>query len=207
MNDTKTDRIQEMHCAPTTLPEDRHNLPRCRWCNLANPIYVNYHDAEWGVPCHDDHRLYEMLILESFQAGLSWELILNKRENFRRAYDNFEINRVCGYGEEKIGQLLEDKGIVRNRLKIRASIGNSLVFRNIQQEFGSFDAYIWGFTEGNIILEGNPAITTSPLSDQIAMDLKKRGMRFCGSTVIYSYLQAIGIINGHMAGCWLYRES
>lgn len=188
------------------LQENSRNfLPRCRWCNLSNPIYVNYHDNEWGVPCHDDHVLYEMLILESFQSGLSWELVLNKRDNFRRAYDNFKIDRVCDYGEAEIARLLEDKGIIRNRLKIRASIQNSRIFREIQQEFGSFDAYIWGFTDGKIIMEEDHTVTTSPLSDSIAKDLKKRGMKFCGSTVIYSYLQAIGIIYGHMDGCWLHR--
>lgn len=126
------------------------NRPRCKWCNLANPLYVRYHDHEWGVPCHDDHALYELLILESFQAGLSWETVLNKRQHFREAYDGFDLDKVCAYGEEKIAQLMADEGIIRNRLKIRASIKNSRIFRSIREEYGSFDAYIWGWTDGKI---------------------------------------------------------
>ena len=180
--------------------------PRCRWCNLANPLYIRYHDEEWGVPCHDDHALYELLILESFQAGLSWETVLNKRQRFREVYDGFDIDRVCAYGEEKIARLLDDEGIIRNRLKIRASIRNSRVFRDIQRERGSFDAYIWGWTDGKIIYENDPDVTTSPLSDAISGDLKKRGMTFVGSTIIYAYLQAIGVINAHSGDCWLHGE-
>lgn len=158
--------------------------PRCRWCNLANPLYVRYHDEEWGVPCHDDHALYELLILETFQAGLSWEMVLNKRQRFRKVYDGFDLDKVCAYGEEKIAQLLSDEGIIRNRLKIRASIKSSRIFRDIQEEYGSFDSYIWGWTGGKIIHENDPAVTTSSLSDAISKDLKKRGMAFAGSTII-----------------------
>ena len=129
------------------MTEEKTRL-RCRWCNLANPLYVRYHDEEWGVPCHDDHALYELLILESFQAGLSWETVLNKRQRFRKVYDGFDLDTVCAYGEEKIAQLLSDEGIIRNRLKIRASIKNSRIFRDIQEEYGSFDSYIWGWTGG-----------------------------------------------------------
>lgn len=174
--------------------------PRCSWCNTANPAYVAYHDREWGVPVHDDGRLFEMLLLESFQAGLSWECILNKREAFRRAFDGFDAERIAGYGEDKLQALQQDKGIVRNRLKIRAAVTNARVFNEIRQEYGSFDRYIWGFTQGNI-LHGTGQ-TTSALSDAVSKDLSRRGMKFVGSTIIYSYLQAIGIINSHEAGCW-----
>lgn len=180
------------------------NRPRCKWCNLANPLYVRYHDHEWGVPCHDDHALYELLILESFQAGLSWETVLNKRQHFREAYDGFDLDKVCAYGEEKIAQLMADEGIIRNRLKIRASIKNSRIFRSIREEYGSFDAYIWGWTDGKILYENDPAVTTAPLSDAISKDLKKRGMTFVGSTIIYAYLQAIDVIYAHSNECWLH---
>ena len=179
-------------------------IRRCKWVNLKNPRYIQYHDQEWGVPEHADQRLYELLILESFQAGLSWECVLNKRENFRAAYDHFDIETVCGYDEAKCQALLRDPGIIRNRLKIKASIANSRIFRQIQREFGSFDAYIWGFTGGAVIQEDYSLRTTSPLSDQVSRDLKKRGMTFVGSTVIYSYLQAIGVINGHGKECGCY---
>lgn len=180
--------------------------PRCQWCNVANPLYVRYHDEEWGVPCHDDHALYELLILETFQAGLSWETVLNKRQRFRKVYDGFDLDKVCAYGEEKIAQLLSDEGIIRNRLKIRASIKNSCIFRDIQEEYGSFDSYIWGWTGGEIIHENDPAVTTSPLSDAVSKDLKKRGMTFVGSTIIYAYLQAAGVINAHSDDCWLHTD-
>lgn len=182
-------------------------IQRCKWVNLKNPLYVQYHDEEWGIPEHDDRKLYELLILESFQAGLSWECVLNKRENFRAAYDNFDIEKVCAYDEAKCAQLLNDPGIIRNRLKVKASIANSRVFREIQREYGSFDAYIWGFTGGSVVYEEYTARTTSPLSDLISKDLKKRGMTFVGSTVIYSYLQALGMINGHGKECDCYAAA
>lgn len=175
---------------------------RCSWVNLNNERYVRYHDEEWGRPEHDDQKLYELLILESFQAGLSWECVLNKRDHFRCAYDGFDIDKVCSYGEEKMAALLADPGIIRNRLKVKASIQNSHVFKNIQAEFGSFDRYIWSFTNGATIYEPFTERVTSPLSDQISKDLKKRGMTFVGSTIIYSYLQAIGVINGHSEECF-----
>ena len=174
--------------------------PRCSWCNTANPAYVAYHDREWGVPVHDDGKLFEMLLLESFQAGLSWECILNKREAFRRAFDSFDAERIAGYDEDKLQALQQDKGIVRNRLKIRAAVTNARVFNEIRREYGSFDRYIWDFTQGNILHETGQ--TTSALSDAVSKDLSRRGMKFVGSTIIYSYLQAIGIINSHEAGCW-----
>ena len=174
---------------------------RCAYVNLKNPLYVQYHDEEWGVPEHSDGKLFELLILEGFQAGLSWECVLNKREHFRRVYDNFDVERVSSYGEEKVLKLLADPGIIRNALKIRASITNARIFRKIQEEYGSFDAYIWSYTRGEAVREDYALRTTSPLSDAISKDLKKRGMKFVGSTIIYSYLQAIGVINGHGKEC------
>ncbi len=174
---------------------------RCAWVNLKNPIYVRYHDEEWGAPEHEDQKLYELLILESFQAGLSWECVLNKREAFREAFDGFDIDKICEYGDNKIAALMADPGIIRNRRKIEATVSNSRIFKEIQKEFGSFDTYLWGFTGGKTILEAYTLRTTSPLSDAISSDLKKRGMKFVGSTIIYSYLQAVGILNGHGPEC------
>ena len=174
---------------------------RCSWVNMKNALYIQYHDTEWGVPQHSDQMLFELLILEGFQAGLSWECVLNKRERFRRVYDGFDVAKVSRYDEKKIQELLSDPGIIRNRLKVLASVTNARVFLQIQGEFGSFDAYLWGFTGGKTIEESYDLRTTSPLSDQISKDLKKRGMKFVGSTVIYSYLQAVGVINGHGAEC------
>ena len=175
---------------------------RCFWCNLKNPIYIAYHDNEWGVFPEDEQKLYELFILETFQAGLSWECILNKRENFRKAYDGFDADKICAYGEEKIGELMQNPGIIRNRRKITASINNTRVYRAITDEFGSFKAYLHSFTGGEVIREPDVSITTSPLSDAISMDLKKRGMTFVGSTTIYAFLQAVGVINAHEEGCF-----
>lgn len=174
---------------------------RCKWVNIKNPLYIQYHDTEWGKPQHSDRGLFELLILEGFQAGLSWECVLNKREHFRKVYDNFDVEKVSRYDEVKIQKLLADPGIIRNRLKIQASVENAKAFLRIQEEFGSFDTYIWSFTEGKTVCESYDVRTTSPLSDQISKNLKKRGMKFVGSTVIYSYLQAIGIIDGHGSEC------
>lgn len=173
----------------------------CAWVNINNPLYINYHDKEWGVPLHSDKELFELLILEGFQAGLSWECILNKRENFRRAFDDFDIEKISLYDEKKCAELLADTSIIRNKLKINACVRNSIVFKQIRQEYGSFDAYIWSFTNGETIIEDYSLRTTSPLSDKISKDLKTRGMKFVGSTIIYSYLQAIGIINAHGKEC------
>jgi len=181
------------------------NKKRCNWLNLKNPIYIKYHDEEWGKPVHDDKKLYELLILECFQAGLSWECVLNKRENFKKAYDNFEIEKVIKYDETKLKELLSNPFIIRNKNKIEASIINSKAFKEIQKEYKSFDKYIWGFNNHQIISEPYTIRTTSPLSDKISTDLKKRGMKFIGSTTIYAYLQAIGIINGHGEECFLYK--
>ena len=180
------------------------NKIRCSWVNLNNPNYIKYHDEEWGKPLYDDKKLYELLILESFQAGLSWECVLNKRDNFRLAFDNFDIDKVIAYDESKVGELMKNSGIIRNRLKIRAAIKNSLVYKAIQKEYGSFSDYIWSFTGQKTVVEDYTLRTTSPLSDAISKDLKKRGMTFVGSTIIYSYLQAIGIINGHSKDCMCY---
>ena len=176
-------------------------MKRCKWCNLNNEKYIEYHDKEWGVSNFDDKYLFEMLILESFQAGLSWECILNKRENFEKAYDNFEIDKICLYDDNKVKELLNDKNIIRNKLKIIASINNAKIFRKIMQEYGSFYDYLKTFTNGKIIYEINK--TKSDLSDSISKDLISRGMKFVGSTTIYSYLQAVGIIFSHDDECFL----
>ena len=179
-------------------------MTRCKWCNLKNPKYIQYHDNEWCKPNFDDKYLYEMLILESFQAGLSWECILNKRESFEKAYDNFDINKICNYNNKKTEELLNNKNIIRNKLKINASINNSKIFKNIVNVYGTFHNYLKTFTNDKIIYETNK--TTNNLSDAISNDLQKRGMKFVGSTIIYSYLQAIGIIYSHEKGCYLYKS-
>lgn len=173
---------------------------RCRWANPKNDIYVHYHDEEWGVPVYDDQKLFEMLILECFQAGLSWECVLNKREAFRQAFDEFDLEKVCAYDEKKMSELRDNPGIIRNRLKIRAAVNNARIFRQIQKEYGSFSAYLWHWTNDQIIYE-NDAVS-SPLSDQMSKDLQKRGMKFVGTVIIYSYLQAVGVINSHEDGCF-----
>ncbi len=178
------------------------SVKRCGWCNVHNPLYVRYHDEEWGVYCEDERTLFELLVLESFQAGLSWECVLNKREAFRKAYDDFDLERVCGYGEEKIGALMEDAAIIRNRRKIEASIRNARIFREIQRSYGSFQAYLRTFCGDEIRCERGK--TTNEISDALAADLRARGMRFVGSTILYAYLQAIGRINSHEEDCFLY---
>lgn len=180
-------------------------MKRCKWCNLKNPKYIEYHDNEWCKPNFEDKYLYEMLILESFQAGLSWECILNKRESFRKAYDNFDLDKVCNYNDTKINELLNNEEIIRNKLKIKASINNSKIFKTIINEYGTFYNYLQKFTENKIIYETNK--TTNTLSETISKDLKKRGMKFVGSTTIYAYLQAIGIIYSHDKECYLYKKT
>ena len=171
---------------------------------MNNPKYVEYHDNEWCQPNFNDEYLYEMLILESFQAGLSWECVLNKRDSFRVAYDNFDLEKVCSYDDKKITELLNNKGIIRNKLKINASINNSKIFKMIVDEYGSFYNYLKSFAKDKIIFETNK--TTNDLSDIISNDLQKRGMKFVGSTIIYSYLQAIGMIYSHDKECYLYKK-
>ena len=174
---------------------------RCKWCNLKNPKYIDYHDNEWCRPNFDEKYLFEMLILESFQAGLSWECVLNKRDYFRESYDNFEIEEIINYDEKKIEELKENKNIIRNKLKIKASIENAKIFKKISNEYGSFYNYLKTFTKEKTYYEIDK--TTSPLSDNISKDLTKRGMKFVGSTIIYSYLQAIGVIYSHDSECFL----
>ena len=180
-------------------------MKRCFWLNENNPTYVEYHDNEWCKPKYNDQELFELLILESFQAGLSWECVLNKREAFRSSFDNFDIIKVNNYKEDKIKELLENKDIIRNHLKIQAAINNAKVFLNIQKEYESFSNYIWNFTNNKIIYETDK--TSSELSDKISNDLKKRGMKFVGTTIIYSYLQAIGILYSHDKDCFMYKKS
>ena len=179
-------------------------MKRCAWCNLNNEIYVNYHDKEWGVKRVDDKYLLEMLILESFQAGLSFECILNKREAFRNSYDNFDIDKIILYDENKINELLNNKNIVRNKNKIISSINNAKIFKSIIKEYNSFYNYLRQFIPDKTIYEIDK--TTSELSDKISKDLTSRGMKYVGSTIIYSYLQAIGVIYSHEKDCFLYKN-
>ena len=177
---------------------------RCRWANPKNDRYIRYHDEEWSVPVYDDHKLFEMLILEGFQAGLSWECVLNKQPAFEEAFDGFDLDKICEYKEEKLLELQNNPGIIRNKLKIKAAVRNALVFREIQKEYGTFAEYLWKWTKGQVIYENDK--TTSDLSDAISADLKKRGMTFVGSTIIYSYLQAVGVIYSHEPGCYLEKK-
>ena len=174
---------------------------RCPWANPNNPRYLKYHDEEWGVPVYDDQKLFEMLILENFQAGLSWECVLNKQEAFRRAFDGFDPQKVSAYGEEKLSALGNDPGIIRNRLKLRAAVTNARIFLEIQKEWESFSRYLWHWTEGRVVREQGK--TRSPLSDSISKDLNKRGMKFVGTTIVYAYLQAVGVLDSHEKGCFL----
>jgi DNA-3-methyladenine glycosylase I len=182
------------------------NLKRCDWVNLDNPLYIAYHDHEWGVPVHDERKHFEMLVLEGAQAGLSWETILNRREGYRRAFDNFDPEKVALFDETRVQTLLQDTGIIRNRLKIRAAIKNAQVFLKIQQEFGTFDRYIWGFVDGEPIVNHYRSIREIPaethLSAMISKDLKKRGMSFVGPTIMYAHMQAIGIVDDHQTDCF-----
>ena len=174
-------------------------IERCSWAG-DDETYIRYHDEEWGVPTHDDRELFEMLVLESFQAGLSWITILKKREDFRKAFDGFDVEKVAGYNEEKVEELRQNEGIIRHKGKISSAINNAQIFIEIQKEFGSFDKYIWGFTDGEIIKAEFK--TESELSKNISKDLKKRGMKFVGPTIIYSYLESIGIIDNHQENCF-----
>jgi DNA-3-methyladenine glycosylase I len=180
-------------------------MERCGWPGT-DELYIRYHDEEWGVPVHDDRKQFEFLVLESAQAGLSWLTILRKRENYRAAYDNFEPEKVARYGEEKILELLDNPGIIRNRRKIEASINNAKQFLEIQKEFGSFDRYIWGFVDNKPVVGSYKTLSeipaTSELSDRVSQDLKARGFKFLGSTIVYSHLQATGLVNDHIDGCF-----
>lgn len=178
-------------------------LKRCKWCNPKNAAYIKYHDKEWGVQNFNEQYLFEMLILESFQAGLSWECVLNKREAFRKAFGGFNAEKIATYDDDKITELQNNKDIIRNKLKIQAAINNAKIFLEIQKEYGSFREYLKGFTGEQQIIEVDK--TTSSLSDALSADLKKRGMKFVGSTIIYSYLQAIGAISSHEEECFMYK--
>ncbi len=180
-------------------------MKRCFWVDENSQIYKDYHDNEWGVPKYNDHELFELLILESFQAGLSWLTVLKKREAFRLAFDNFDVKKVANYDENKVNELLQNEGIIRSRSKINSAISNAKIFIQIQKEYGSFSKYIWGFTDGKIIKNKNDKFEVStPLSDEISKDLKKRGMKYVGTIIIYSYLQSIGIVNDHETKCFKY---
>ena len=182
---------------------------RCNWC-LSSEQYIHYHDKEWGVPVHDDRLLFEMLILEGAQAGLSWSTILNKRANYQKAFDQFDVQKMARYTDKKIAKLLENPGIVRNRLKVNAAKTNAQAFLKVVEEFGSFDKYIWQFTNGKVIqnkfktLQEVPVST--PESDAMSKDLKKRGFKFVGTTICYAYMQAIGMVNDHVTSCFRYKE-
>ena len=176
---------------------------RCFWVDLSSPVYIEYHDNEWGIPVYDDEKLYEMFLLETFQAGLSWITILKKREFFREAFDGFDVKKIAAYGTEKVEDLMQNPKIIRNRGKITAAVQNAAIFMDIQKEYGSFSRYLWGFTDGKIIINQADTIPVkSELSDRISKDLKKRGMRYVGSVTIYSYLQAVGVVNDHDKNCF-----
>lgn len=183
-------------------------MKRCDWVGINKPHYEQYHDHEWGIPVHDDAKHFEMLILEGAQAGLNWETILKKREGYRKAFKNFDVNQVSNMSDEELELLLQNPAIIRNRLKIFSVRINAKVFLAIQKEFSSFDNYIWRFVDGEPIINHWQNITqvpaTSKVSDQLAKDLKKRGMKFVGSTIIYAYMQAIGMVNDHLTYCWRY---
>ena len=185
------------------------NKKRCSWSGN-DPLYMSYHDEEWGVPVYDDDKLFEFLILETFQAGLSWITILRKRENFRKAFDNFDYQKIASYDENKFDELINDKGIIRNKLKIKATISNAISFIEIQREFGSFSKYIWEFVDHKPINNKwkslNEIPATTELSDKLSKDLKKRGFKFVGPTVIYAHMQATGMVNDHVIDCFRYNE-
>lgn len=188
------------------LRDNNPKLTRCHWAKT--DLSIAYHDREWGVPLHDDRALFEFLILEGAQAGLSWETILRKRENYRRAFDNFEPRKVAKYDAQKVAQLLQDEGIIRNRLKIASALQNARSFLAIQKEFGSFDKYVWEFVDGTPVRRkrGAPVPAKNEKSDVLSRDLKKRGFNFVGSTICYSFMQAVGMVNDHDLQCFRYRE-
>ena len=179
---------------------------RCAWCEK-DDLYRNYHDKEWGKPIYDDETIFEFLILESFQAGLSWYTILAKRENFRAAFDYFDYQKIAQYSEDKVEELIQNAGIIRNRLKILATINNAQKFMEVQKEFGSFSKYIWGFVNHEPIINRPKTLkevpATTEISDALAKDLKKRGFKFMGSTVVYAHMQATGMVNDHVENCWI----
>jgi DNA-3-methyladenine glycosylase I len=193
------------------LPDDSisDSLDRCPWC-LKDDLYIRYHDEEWGVPVHDELKHFEFLVLEAFQAGLSWHTILKKRENFRKAFEDFVPEKVARFGKSKIQSLMQDSGIIRNKVKIEAAISNAGSFLKVQSQFNTFDNYIWGFVDHKQVKNRWNHISEIPvktdLSDRLSSDMKNRGFKFVGSTIIYSHLQAIGIINDHITGCFRYNR-
>lgn len=189
--------------------EKAHNVVRCQWAG-EDPLSVAYHDAEWGVPVHDERELFELLVLEGAQAGLSWITILRKREGYRRAFDNFDVRKVAAYDDAKQAALRNDSGIIRNKLKIKSAVQNARAFLRVQEEFGSFDNYIWGFVDHKPVINTWRTLSeipaSTPLSEQISKDLKKRGFNFVGPTIIYAYMQSIGMVNDHTVDCFRYKE-
>ncbi len=187
---------------------ENKEIIKCSWIeNSKDNTYIDYHDSQWGVPCHDEYTLIEMLILESFHAGLSWLIILKKREAFKKAFDNYDLKKIAGYGDDKFHELMNDASIVRNRLKIAATITNAAKILDIKKEFGSFEKYIWGFTDGNIVYNKDDKFRDrTELSDKVSKDMKKRGMKFLGTVTVYSYLQAVGIVNDHELMCFRYKQ-
>ena len=185
-------------------------MPQGNCWNSTDPLMVRYHDEEWGVPVHDDRKWFEFIVLDAFQAGLSWRTVLHKRENFRRALDDFDYVKIAGYDSAKVDDLLQDSGIIRNRLKIQSTITNASAFLKVRDEFGTFDAYIWGYTGGEVFQSNIQSINEMPvrtdLSDRISKDLIKRGFKFVGSTIVYAFLQAAGVVNDHLVGCNRYHQ-
>lgn len=189
------------------MPED---ITRCAWSTGGNELYIRYHDEEWGVPVHDDVKHFEFLTLEAAQAGLSWATVLNKRENYRRLFDGFDVQKVARYTQKKVEALLQDAGIIRNRLKVESTVNNARAFIKVQEEFGSFDKYIWGFVDGKPLVNSWKEMKEIPpkteISDKLSKDLKKRGFKFVGSTVIYAHLQAAGLVNDHTTDCFRFKH-
>ena len=187
-------------------PDVIDDIARCRWANVKNPLYLRYHDEEWGVPCHDETRLFEMLNLEGAQAGLSWETVLNKRENYRIAFDQWDAEKIARYDAEKVAGLMANAGIIRNRLKIAATINNAQAYLRLREELGGLDAFLWAYVDGKPVrgnwFGGNPSPAKTPLSDRISKDLLKRGFKFIGSTIIYAYLQGVGLVDDHAGECF-----
>lgn len=186
-----------------------YSLTRCAWCGT-DPLYVAYHDREWGVPQHDDRELFEAVILDGFQAGLSWLTVLKKRENFRQAFDQFDADKIARYEEPKLQALLQDPGIIRNRLKVYGAVKNAKAYLQVQEEYGSFDRYIWQFTDGRTIVNARQSMadvpTSTPESDAMSKDMKKRGFTFCGTTICYAFMQAVGMVNDHVVDCFRHDE-
>jgi DNA-3-methyladenine glycosylase I len=206
-NYNQPNRNRNIHRCFTNTENDLKEKIRCGW-SITDPIYIKYHDEEWGVPVHDDRKLFEFLILEGFQAGLSWITILRKRENFRKAFNNFDPEKVAVYGKRKINSLLKDEGIIRNNLKVAAAVTNARAFLKVQEEFGSFDKYIWQFVNykpvRNKFKSLNEVPASTEISDIMSKDLKKRGFKFVGTTICYAHMQATGMVNDHIITCWKY---